>query len=150
MFFSDAGSWFLKDLHRLLYFSFSPSLPVLCLCIFTTPSPVLLSSFSLLYPLNTDQNLECHWHIVCLSQSDTSHHGNCAELSLHFTLHPPALRHFTPVKVTGGGRRGWGEGRYQIYPLGPAYRPRHTTKERQNGTPHHYNLCLSASDAIHL
>lgn len=62
--------------------------PLFCLYIFITPFLVLLSSFSLLHPLYTDQNLEFHWHTVRLSQSDKSHHGNCAEPCLHFTLHP--------------------------------------------------------------
>lgn len=78
--------------HLLLYFSFSvctPPPPLFSDCVFTTPSPVLLSSFSLLYPAYTDQNRELHLQMVCLSQSDTYRHGNRAEPGLHFTLDPP-------------------------------------------------------------
>lgn len=111
-----------------------PSLPLLCLCRFTTPSPVLLSPFSLLHPLYTDQNLEFHWHTVCLSQSDTSHHGNRAEPGLHFSLHPPpsVISPLWRSQVEEGGGR---EGRYQINPLCPAARLRHIGTEGHKDTP---------------
>lgn len=125
----------------LLYFSsslypppflYSPFVysPALC--------TVLLSSFSLLHPLYTDQNLEFHWHTVCLSQSDTSHHGNCAEPGLHFTLHPPPsiISVLWRSQVEEGGDEG--EGRYQINPLSPAFL-RHITTEGNKGTKFHYN-----------
>ena len=88
-------------------------------CIFSLPlhssiqfcnihHPLSFAAFSLLHPLYTDHNIEFHWHRVCLSHYDTSHHGNCAEHSLHFipSTHCPPLFLYWRTQVEGDGDGG--------------------------------------------
>lgn len=142
MFFSDARSWLLNSFccifpfHRtpppFLYSASVYSPPPLLCCWVLSPCYILFTLIKTLSFAGTQSAWVSLTHLTMVTVQ--------SPVYILASTHRPLSFH--SCEGHRWRKEGGGEGRYQINPLGPAYRLRHITTAGHKGTPHHYNWHL--------